>query len=224
MASFKDSMYGKLSGKIGSVTTYVRNGTQIVRAVTIPRDPKTPKQLAHRMKFSLVNRGLSPLNSSIKLGHRGDTKAYRTLVGKAYHEAIVGEYPNYSLDYSKIQIAEGKLQLPADIKIKFDANSNSALFKWNEQISDSQTPGNDNDQINIVVFNVKYNSVNHISDVAKRSVGNVLIDLPIGWEPGDTHFWVYFSSYRLQMNSGSVYLRVSDMLSVEQSNKAAISF
>ena len=83
------------------------------------------------------------------------------------------------------------LQLSADIK----------------QVLDSQTPGNDNDQINIVVFNVKYNSVNHISEVAKRSVGNVLIDLPNGWEPGDTHFWVYFSSYTLQMNSESVYLQ-----------------
>ena len=93
MASFKDSIFSKLSGKIGPVTTYVLNGKQVVRTNTIPHDPKTPKQLAHRMKFALVNKGLSPLNRSIKLGHRGDTNAYRLLVGTAYKEAILGEYP-----------------------------------------------------------------------------------------------------------------------------------
>jgi len=81
---------------------YVRNGKQVVRSLPTSNEPKTPKQLAHRAKFSLVNKGLSPLNSAIKLGYRNDSNAYRTLVGKAYHEAVAGEYPNFTLDYSKI--------------------------------------------------------------------------------------------------------------------------
>ena len=205
MASFKDSFFSKLSGKVGNVNTYILNGKQVVRANPIPNDPKTPKQLAHRMKFALVNKGLSPLNRSIKLGHRGDTNAYRSLVGKAYREAIVGEYPNFALDYSKIKIAEGKLQLPAEIKMELDDENRAVNFTWEAKIATSQNPAKANDQINIVAFNVKHNVVDSFSGVAKRSDGNVSIDLLKGWTLDDTHFWIYFSSHSLQMNSGSLY-------------------
>ena len=206
MASFKDSFFSKLSGKVGNVNTYILNGKQVVRANPIPNDPKTPKQLAHRMKFALVNKGLSPLNRSIKLGHRGDTNAYRSLVGKAYREAIVGEYPNFALDYSKIKIAEGKLQLPAEIKLELDDENRAVNFTWEAKIATSQNPAKANDQINIVAFNAKENIVDSFSGVAIRSDGKASITLPRGWNLEDTHFWVYFSSFSLQMNSGSVYV------------------
>ena len=206
MASFKDSFFSKLSGKVGPFTTYVLNGKQVVRSNTIPRDPKTPKQLAHRMKFALVNKGLSPLNSSIKLGHMGNSAAYRALVGRAYHDAIMGEYPDFLLDYSKIKIADGKLQPPTNIRVEIDKETNAALFSWEAQIMDSQNPAKDNDQINIVAFNVKENFVDSFLEIAKRSDAKVSIALPHGWTIDDTHFWVYCSSFSLQMNSESVYV------------------
>ena len=206
MASFKDSFFSKLSGKIGHVTTYVLNGKQVVRTNTIPNDPKTPKQLAHRMKFALVNRGMSPLNSSIKLGHRGDTNAYRSLVGTAYKEAILGEYPDYKLDYSKLVIADGNLQPPSNIKLEIDVETNTALFCWDMKDPDSLKPARNSDQLNIVVFNVKYNVADHISEIAKRSDSKISIVLPVGWALDDTHFWAYFSSHTLQMNSESMYV------------------
>ncbi len=206
MASFKDSFFSKLSGKIGPITTYVLNGKQVVRANTIPRDPKTPKQLAHRMKFALVNKALSPLNSAVKLGHRGDTTAYRSLIGKAYREAIVGEYPDFGLDYTKIKIAEGKLQLPSEIMFELDVENSGLLFTWDGQVSASKELAKDNDQINIVVYNVKDNIVDSFSGVAKRSDGNASITLHYDLMPKDMHVWVYFSSFSLQMNSDSVYV------------------
>ena len=58
-----------ISGKIGPVTFYVNQfGTQVVRSYTKGKDPKTPKLLAHRMKFKLVNKGLSPLCEMINGG------------------------------------------------------------------------------------------------------------------------------------------------------------
>jgi hypothetical protein len=206
MASFKDSFFSKLSGKIGNVTTYVLNGKQIVRSNAIPHDPKTPKQLAHRMKFALVNKGLSPLNSSIKLGHRGDTYAYRSLVGKAYREAIVGEYPNFKLDYSKIKIAEGGLQIPADIKMDFDGIAGFVVFTWVGISLASHIEAKGADQLNVVVFNAKHNVVNSFLGIARRSDGMAKFALPDGWLKDDLHFWTYFMSYSLQMNSDSVYV------------------
>ncbi len=89
-----------------------------------------------------------------KLGYGDDTDSYRTIVGKVYHEAIAGEYPNFTINYSKIKIADGELELAAGIEFEFDESKNCVLFKLNE-----------------------------------------------------THFWVYFSSHTLQMNSESLYIK-----------------
>lgn len=78
---------------------------QIVRVHTVPHDPMTKAQLAQRAKLTLFNMGLSPLNNVIKEGYRNNSGAYRSLVGKTMREFVVGEYPNFSIDYSKIQIA-----------------------------------------------------------------------------------------------------------------------
>ncbi|HHX32489.1 MAG TPA: hypothetical protein GX712_07860, partial [Bacteroidales bacterium] len=108
-------------------------------------------------------------------------------------------------DYSKIKIAEGKLQLPAEIKMELDDENRAVNFTWEAKIATSQNLAKDNDQINIVAFNVKHNVVDSFSGVAKRSDGNVSVDLLKGWKLDDTHFWVYFSSHSLQMNSESLY-------------------
>ena len=59
MAKF-DPLIG-ITGKLGNVSLYVdKHGRQIVRTVRKAKDPKTPKQLAHRAKFALVNKSMSP--------------------------------------------------------------------------------------------------------------------------------------------------------------------
>ena len=198
-----------VSGKIGSVVAYTsKSGKQVFRNYVIPNDPKTPKQLAHRMKFALVNKGLSPLNSSIKLGYRGNTNAYRLLVGRAYHEAITGQYPNFKLDYGKIKIADGNLLLPSDIVLNFDEDDGSALFSWDGHCYDSQNGAKGSDLFNVVALNVKHNVVCSFLKIAKRSDGVASVSIPNIWMFEDTHFWVYLFSYSLQMNSESVYCKI----------------
>ncbi len=200
------NIFGMLSGKIGSVVVYERNGKQIVRSNPKQRDPKTPKQLAHRLKFSLVNKGLSPLNKVIKLGYRNSDKNYRKLVGEAYHNAIIGEYPNFALDYSKIKVAEGDLQLPSNVDIKTEADSNMITISWNTQIYDRTLPGRPDDQVNIVCLDsVDLNST-HWLNVAQRSDGKVTFKLPIGWECATSYFWIFLTSYDMQMNSYSLFV------------------
>lgn len=208
MARFKDSIGGGLSGKIGPVVTYVRNGTQVVRSLPISKDPKTPKQLAHRMKFSLVNKGLSPLNHAIRLGYQNKRDAYSMLVGKAYHEAITGEYPDFMLDYSKIQIAEGKLPLPADITIQRGADERTVHFSWDTQIVRPASGDRNDDRVNIIYLNEVLQGTGQLFSAAKRADGSASLNLPDGWMPEKTLFWIYFTSSDLQHNSDSVFVKL----------------
>ena len=205
MARIKIS--GIISGKVGTVSIYeTKHGTQVVRSITKAHDPKTPKQLAHRMKFSMVNKGLSPLNEIIKIGFRGDSKVYRTQVGKAYHEAILGEYPNFTLDYSKIKIAEGELQLPEDIAVKTHENSQQVSFTWNPDVSSDSKAVNGNDIVKIICLNEEVKATRQLTGVVRRSAGEASVELPEGWVPAETHYWIYLKSNDSEMNSDSVYV------------------
>ena len=96
MGTIDLSKVSGLSGKVGPLVFYVtKNGKQVFRNHVKPTDPGTPKQVAHRAKFGLANKALSPLNKAITRGHPGDPNAYRAMVGKAYREAIEGEYPDF---------------------------------------------------------------------------------------------------------------------------------
>lgn len=206
------SIFGTLSGKIGNVVVYERNGKQVVRSNPKQKDPKTPAQLAHRMKFSLVNKGLSPLNKIIKIGFKNSEKNYRKLVGEAYHTAIRGEYPNFSMDYSKVQVAEGDLQLPSNIKIITDEDSGVVNFTWDTQLALPHLNSRHDDYMNIVCLNSDILQEKHAFNVAKRSEVKATFELPKGWDYKSVHFWIFLTSYDLENNSNSLYLAVDNQL------------
>lgn len=211
MATIK--IKGVITGKIGPVSIYeTKYGTQVVRTYTKPRDPKTPKQLAHRMKFGLVNKGLSPLNEIIKRGFKGNSRTYRRQVGKAYHEAIIGEYPNFKLDYSKIKIAEGELQPLKEFIVNTNNKTGLVSFKWNRDIDPKLKTGNNRDKVNIVCLNEKEKVAIQYNNYGRRSIGEATIELPVGWQTDDTHFWAYLTSdfvegmsIDLTINSDSIF-------------------
>jgi len=198
-----------LSGRIGPVVAYVtKDGKQVFRSYVKPRNPKTPKQKAQRAKFALANQALSPLHNAIGRGYPDVKNAYRTLVSKVYYEAIVGAYPDLRVDYSKIQLAAGKLQLPGDVSVRLDADSHTAFFRWDPRLTSPSLPGSDNDKVNIVCFNTRYTAETRTAGRNIRSVGEDSVRLSKHWLPADTHFWIYFRSNDLQNTSNSLHLQL----------------
>lgn len=205
---------GKISGKIGPYVAYVRkDGKQVLREHITPKDPKTPKQLAYRMRFGMVNKCLSPLNKAIKKGFLKTDNAYRKEISKVLSNAVLGEYPDYKLDYSKIQVAEGKIQVPSFVSVEVDENMRVATFKWNPQLIFETYPGREDDQVNIVCLNEATPEAVNFINAAKRSAGSATIDLSSkmiineSWDSKDLHFWLYLSRFDLTQNSDSVYVK-----------------
>lgn len=208
---------GLISGKIGPYVAYVsKDGKQILRKHVIPKDPKTPKQLAYRMRFGMVNKSLSPLNRVIKKGFLNTDNAYRKAVSKALNNAVIGEYPEYKLDYSKIQVAEGKLQLPTFVSVNVDSNTKLATVNWNPEPIFDTYPGREDDRVNIVCLNESTPEAVCFHNNAKRSKGTATIDLNSKmvfsklWSIKDLHFWFYLSTYDITQNSDSLYIKCSE--------------
>lgn len=205
---------GGVSGKIGPFVVYkTKNGKQIIRSYVVPKDARSPKQLACRKRFGTVSSGLSPLKNIIRSGYQNSDDAYLNVTSKALKEAVAGEYPDYWLDYSKIQVAEGKLQLPPDIAVKVDETAGTARFSWEPQPVNNSCPGSADDRVNIVCLNEAIPAAVNFLNSAKRSAGSATIDLKskIGLydspDPGSLHFWVYLTSRDFLQNSDSVYVK-----------------
>lgn len=197
---------GTLSGKVGGIVAYItKDGQQVVRAYVKPKNPKTPKQMAHRMKFALANKAISPLHVAIKMGHPKKKNPYRELVGKAYYEAIVGDYPDFGFDYGKVKVAEGKLQLPENIRFQFDEVGRSATFDWNPEPSDQLAQGNSGDKVNIVLFDSSHAAEITVLSKFRRSDGTAAVTIPEHWNLDTTHFWFFMSKQDLTETSESVY-------------------
>ena len=177
-------------------------GNEVVRKYVVPTDPKTPKQLAYRMKFTLINSSLSPFCKIIKDGYKHKHNAYRSVISKALREAIEGEYPNFSINYSKIQLADGKLKLPSNIDASIQ--NNSLIFTWNPKTKGHSACNRSDDRVNIVCFDQSINKVFAMYNVASRGDGELNID--IKYE--NLHFWLYLSSIDGKENSGSGYVEI----------------
>ena len=199
------------SGRIGPIIAYMVNGKQRFRTYTDPRNPKTKKQTAHRSKFGFVSSMVSPLFKQIKIGFKDNNLNYGTVCGKVSREAVVGQFPDLSMDYSKIKIAEGKLRLPAEIKVKVEENSQVVRFTWNSENSSSSKPSGSEDRINIICLNEGVKEAKRFSTNFLRREEKAHVELPEGWNPAEMHYWVYMSSYNRQVNSDSEYVRMPNL-------------
>lgn len=206
MGTIDLSKVSGLSGKVGPLVFYVtKNGKQVFRNHVKPTDPGTPKQLAHRAKFGLANKALSPLNKAITRGHPGDPNAYRAMVGKAYREAIEGEYPDFTFNYSKIQVASGRLPLPDEIRMEYHREAREAAFTWDPLHPDGTRVGKGNDRVYVVSFNTALPLEVKTVQRGFRSAGRATVPLPREWQPATTYFWLYFAAYDFRHHSNSLF-------------------
>ena len=202
-----------LSGKIGPIVAYrTKYGKQVYRKYTKPHDPKTPKQMAYRMRFGLVNKSLSPLNKIIKRGFNNQHNAYRSVISHMLHNGVVGEYPNFSINYSKIQIADGRLVLPSNISATIDKSLDKIHLTWDPLIGGNSKYNSRHDNLNIVCYDeVKQKAVSSFS-LAKRGDCELEVDYikifetPI--DPNKLHFWIYLTSKDFSINSVSWYVNL----------------
>lgn len=211
-----------ISGRIGTLVAYTTiEGKQVYRKYTVPRDPKTPKQTAYRMKFGLVNKSLSRLNKVIKIGHKERRNAYRSVISHVLKHGVDGEYPNYKINYSEVQVSEGKLKLPSGLVATYKDELDAIQLTWNPRTENRSKFNNHNDKVNIVCYDESTGLTKNFFNVANSSDGVLVIDkfMISGLEVSSTnekpniinrdnlHFWMYLSSDYYNANSSSWYIK-----------------
>lgn len=121
MARIGKGVLGGFQGTVGNVVgaswrdiDYIRT-----RPRRVKREP-SEKQMLQRHKFRVGLDFMKMVKQAFEVGHIGvrftRTTVYSESFGHVLNDVIVGEYPNFRIDHSKVEISKGPLLRLHDLK------------------------------------------------------------------------------------------------------------
>ena len=184
-----------------AIAATTKDGKSILKIYRAPSNPNTTKQQTQRAKFGLVVKELNCMRSLFTLTFGGQYGTNRA-VSLAMKTAVMGEFPDFYIDYSKLIISIGNIDNAANINI-ISVFATTIRLNWN---TDVFTRSAHNDNVNLVFFNQPSKMVILKQNFAIRSEGNVEVDLPASWIGSEIHCWMYFTTNNESSFSTSLYV------------------
>ncbi|WP_342333312.1 DUF6266 family protein [Pedobacter sp. FW305-3-2-15-E-R2A2] len=135
MGKLINGIFGGFHGRIGNLVGYTLKGKYIVRKIGKSAKPLTPGRKSNCQKMTVVNEILSPSLPVIRTGFRlavagTDKNEYNEAVSYNKKNAIQGEYPNISLDYTKVLVSMGDLPMAVNPVINQTSKPDEIEFNW----------------------------------------------------------------------------------------------
>ena len=153
MGKLTNGLFGGFHGKIGNLVGYMLKGKYVIRTIGKSKKPLTPARLANCEKMKVVNEILKPSIHAIRAGFRlavagTDKNEYNEAVSYNKKNALQGEYPNISLDYSKVLMSMGRL--PVAVNPSISQNGIEITFNW--EVSASPASEYHTDRTMLVIY------------------------------------------------------------------------
>jgi hypothetical protein len=183
--------FGMLHGRVGNLVAYVLNGENIMRKIGKSSKPLTPARKANCEKMTVVNHFLQPALPFIQIGFRFEAEgtnrnAYNEAVSYNKMNALQGEYPNISMDYSKVLVSKGNL--PAAKQTQIEKTENGIAFTWDTSDISSQRQ---HDRTMLLISFPELGIVSYHPSGSKRIEGKDLLYFDQDYK--DEHMEVYIS-------------------------------
>ena len=207
MGKYKKGILGAFSGKIGTVVGSSWKGIEYMRSLPRPSTKAaTDQQMIQRAKFALVSAFFRSASALINMGYQSlaqGKSGYNVATSDFIADAIIGTYPDFEIDYSKVLFSKGTLTgaygvsaVPESggVKVSWDDNSNSGTAKAS-------------DQIVILVYNPgKGQFVYDINTGALRSAAEDTLLMPVEFLGDTVEVWVAFMTPDKKIFSTSMYV------------------
>jgi len=204
MAKFEQGILGPVSGKVGTVVGSSWRGIKYLRAKgTRANRAASIKQLQQQKRFALTMEFLRPITALLN-NVFGKTTGKITGVNSAtsfiIQNAITGNYPDYALDYSKVQLSRGGL--PGAQKPVAAAVSGAVHFTWENNSGNGTALANDVPVL--VVYCPDKKQAQYITTGSLRSTGMMDVDAT-PFRGLDVHTFISFMSGDSKQVSDSQY-------------------
>ena len=204
MGTYSKSNFGQISGKVGNGVAGKWRGIDYLRSLpTKSKRAKSPAQQAVQAKLALAVTQLRPIKDILNIGF-GDKKldglsGYNAAVRAFINNNILGDYPNYTIDYPKMVLSKGSLGALFTSSLQYDEKLS---FTW--AVTEETKTTFETDQVIVVVFN-QAKELHMVQDSARRNAGAVELNVPV--IPGETlHVWAFGISQENQTTSKSEYV------------------
>lgn len=206
MARITQGILGGFSGKAGSVVGYQYRGKSYIRGLVNHPSTKKPSlaQLASRERFKIVQNwraNFTMLFATTFNNHKNDRSAQNA--AHAFNTGIIsGEYPNYTIDYTKIVISSGNL--PGLINPTLTVDMEHKLhFKWTSEYKNGALH---NDVITVLVCYEHATHYEASTTVAARSAKECTFELKEAKGFSFAHVYLTVLSDDRERASNSVYM------------------
>jgi hypothetical protein len=206
MGTIRKGILGGFSGKVGTVVGASWRGISYMRSLPLKvRNPRTVGQRSQRTKFALALSLLKPMTSLLRTGWKlfgRKQSPFNAAMSHTLANAVVGNYPDYSIDVSKVLISRGNLQSASNATATV-ANGNLE-FAWNDNSgigSAKQT-----DKALIAILNLEKGEAITNDAGAERMEEAQTVIIPSEWSGDEVQAFLGFVSEDGREVANSVYL------------------
>lgn len=206
MGKIRQGILGGFNGTVGTVvggswkgTAYMRGKAQSIK------NPRTEKQMAQRMKFGLAQKFVKVMTAYLQVGFRNYTQHQTATNGAMSHtvrNCMVGKYPSFGIDPSKVLVSSGSLMPGRFCSVK--VASNVATFAWEDNSDESHASMDDFAMP--FIYNFTKREAIFTTEEASRVDCKATLKLPTDWDGDMLSCYIAFSSVQNNSVSNSVYV------------------
>ena len=205
MGTIKQGILGGFNGKVGTVIGSSWKGITYMKGIpTHTRNPRTEKQIAQRTKMEFARNFLQPAAEFINLGFRDVAKHQSPLnyaASQMMRNAILGDYPDYTPDYSKLVWSHGLLTQPVVETVY--ANYDALDFLWVDNSGQGNAKADDISMV--IVCNEEKQEIKYFMNGYTRSTKSNHCELPESWVDDHVHIYITMRSADGKLISNSHY-------------------
>ncbi|MCW3786135.1 DUF6266 family protein [Plebeiibacterium sediminum] len=215
MGKIDKGILGGFSGKVGNVIGSTWKGISYMKSKPASNNKKaSEKQIIHRARFMYAAKFLQRLQPVIEVGYRMHDRC-KTARNEAMSEflnyTLTGDYPMFKVNYNRLRLAKGSLELPADYSVALV--DNRALIKWSVDSNSEDDQSEDKLLAQLLENNVLLVSIadgcepKYTMRKFKRKDGSGDIGLPNAPSGTEVHCYLAFIANDDSMRvSNSIYV------------------
>lgn len=203
MGKYEVGVLGNFDGKIGTVVGARWKGIEYMRHKgRKSKKPRSEAQLDHQAKFGCVAKFINRFDILLMTCYPDTPKqtGINQAFAQVYADAVVGAYPTYGLDYSKIAMSKGDLH-NANQPVAAAAGGGIIKFSWNDNTDGLMARAEDRSVL--IVYCPELNQANYTLTGPRRSEGSATLNV-MNFAGKEVQTWITFLSAK-GMPATSIY-------------------